>query len=122
MSGNGWIGVVFDGALAKYEKCEGELELGDPVWEMTERVKQWVEFGKDVRIVTGRVADQSGLKNVIDAIEGWCSEHLGKVLPVTCTIDSDMTELWGADLIQVVKNVGVPVHRGNRDGLRRKKS
>lgn len=122
MSGNGWIGVVFDGALAKYEKWDGKLGLGDPVWEMVERVKQWIEAGKDVRIVTGRVAEPSGLKDVMDAIEGWCSEHLGKVLTVTCTIDSDMAELWGADLIQVVKNVGVPVHRGNRDGLRRKKS
>ena len=51
---NGWIGVDLDGTLAHYDEFRGDDYVGEPIEPMVERVKQWLDEGKDVRIFTAR--------------------------------------------------------------------
>ena len=118
MSENGWIGVDLDGTLAEYHGWDNG-KIGKPIPLMLERVKDWLENGVEVRIMTARVAPQPdplavpGIGEIICAIEAWCKEHIGRVLPVTHEKDFQMIELWDDRAIQVIPNTGIRV-----DGLR----
>lgn len=110
----GWIGVDFDGTLAEYNGWQGPTNLGKPVPAMVERVLCWLDGGADVRIVTARAyapADdpvrQADTAKAVLAIQDWCIEHLGCVLPVTCTKDFSMIELWDDRAVQVIPNTGL---------------
>lgn len=114
-----WIGVDLDGTLAEYGGWKGPDHIGAPIPLMLERVKRWISEGKEVRIFTARVwSDGSEDRevetiNVRDAIYRWCAEHLGAVLPVTCTKDYGMIELWDDRAIQIKANTGL-----RADGVR----
>ena len=110
-----WIGVDLDGTLAHYEKFRGIDHIGEPVVDMLARVKAWLVDGKDVRIFTARVAHDGTADKIMEShkamarITEWCKTHLGQVLPVTCTKDFAMMELWDDRAVQVEKNTGRPV-------------
>ena len=107
MSGyvSAWIGVDLDGTLAEYGGWQGPHHIGAPVMPMVRRVLDWCNAGKDVRIFTARVAhDDDGC--ALAAIEAWCQEHLGRVLPVTNVKDYGMVELWDDRAVQVIQNTG----------------
>ena len=73
---------------------------------MLERVKQWLKDGKQVAIMTARVSNPKRLSETLPAIQAWCLEHLGEVLPVTHAKDYDMIELWDDRAVQVIPNTG----------------
>lgn len=108
----GWIGVDLDGTLANYGKWNDE-GIGAPIPRMLERVKNWLLEGRDVRIVTARISEaKSGVNDVEKQraeIEAWCVTHLGITLPVTCSKDYEMVELWDDRAVQVEKNTGVSI-------------
>jgi hypothetical protein len=126
-----WIGVDFDGTLAYYDHWRGVEHCGEPIPEMVERVKGWLDDGKEVRIFTARVNDvlafintqpkfswlsSEDMKSKIEidqkarnAIEQWCEIHLGVVLPVTNSKDYMMRGLWDDIAIQVITNTGETV-------------
>lgn len=118
----GWIGVDLDGTLAHYDGFKGPEHIGEPVPAMLERVKQWIEEGREVRIFTARVGaslKQNGDGTFDDHhfanqaryhIEQWCIRHVGVKLEVTATKDFGMIELWDDRCVQVQPNAGVPVH------------
>lgn len=112
MSEKGWIGVDLDGTLAHYEGWKGIEHIGAPIAPMVDRVKRWIEEGKDVRIFTARVAtsDEAELKAVLYRIELWCHEYIGRSLQVTNVKDFGMVELWDDRAVQVTTNTGVTVH------------
>jgi hypothetical protein len=58
-------------------------------------------------------------KEVYDAIVAWCKEHLGVELPVTCTKDYQMVELWDDRCVQVLFNSGIPVNEPALQALAR---
>lgn len=114
---SGWIGVDFDATLAEYNGWNGG-GLGAPIPRMLARVKAWLADGRDVRIVTARVAE-TGLRNQVGgiddatfaqaqriAIQDWTELHLGARLPVTATKDFGMVELWDDRAVQVIPNTG----------------
>ena len=128
---SGWIGVDLDGTLAMYEGWKGANHIGEPVPKMVARVKRWLEEGREVRIFTARVFP---LTFVIEpdtdltvypspsmpvlvtraletaaGIRDWCRQHIGVVLPITCTKDYAMIELWDDRCVQVLPNTGEPV-------------
>lgn len=112
----GWIGVDLDGTLAVYDGWHGETHIGAPVPRMVERVKRWLAEGREVRIFTARASTLPALPEenrdystsaAVTAIEAWCLEHLGVVLPVTCKKDYLMTELWDDRAVQIVPNTGL---------------
>lgn len=108
---NGWIAVDLDGTLARYDEWRGVDHVGEPIAAMVDRVRGWLRDGHpvhgrvEVRIFTARVyGDQR--EEALPAIEAWCLEHLGVVLPVTCTKDYGMIELWDDRCVQVEANTG----------------
>lgn len=106
MSGGGWIGVDFDGTLVTYTSWNGG-GIGAPVPAMVERVRGWLAEGRDVRIVTARVAgDPDDAVHQRELVAAWCIEHLGRELPVTCRKDYSLVELWDDRAVQVVPNEG----------------
>lgn len=111
----GWVGVDLDGTLAKYT---GQLyDVGEPIPGMVERVKQMIADGKDVRIMTARVAPVPGkfgfggdlafIAAQQRLISLWCQQNLGKVLPITASKDFQMVELWDDLARRVIYNTGV---------------
>lgn len=110
----GWIGVDLDGTIAHYVKWGSLLSIGEPIWPMVERVKQWLREGLEVRIFTARIAppyfpDTLTREDVEGAIQAWTFLHVGERLPVTCSKDLHMIELWDDRCVQVEPNTGEPV-------------
>lgn len=102
---SGWIGVDLDGTIAVYGGWKGADHIGEPIAPMVDRVKIWLSQGIEVKIFTARVAfDDDG--SVLRSIEVWCEKHIGVVLPVTCSKDYGMVELWDDRCVQVIPNTG----------------
>jgi hypothetical protein len=105
---DGWIGVDLDGTLARYDGWKGPEHIGPPVPAMLERVKGWLEEGRTVKVFTARVAepDRVERERVFFAIETWCREHLGRVIPITNVKDYGMVELYDDRAVTVEQNTG----------------
>lgn len=109
MSHSGWIAVDLDGTLARYDGWVSETHIGEPIAPMVERVKGWLSDGLDVRVFTARVYGTHSTREhsaTRAAIEDWCAEHIGAVLPITNIKDFSMVELWDDRAIQVIPNTG----------------
>jgi len=112
----GWIGVDLDGTLAVHggkEVWDGIYDIGEPVPAMLNRVKIWISFGYEVRIVTARAAindmtieAQEIVMEQRKAIHAWCVKHGLPKLQVTSSKDYGMLELWDDRAIQVIHNTG----------------
>lgn len=111
-SHKGWIGVDLDGTLAHYSGWQGHDAIGDPILPMLDRVRGWVEDGREVRIFTARVAPSSiaanglSLEDVLGPIKAWCFNHIGRHLEITHEKDFGMVELWDDRCVQVIPNTG----------------
>jgi hypothetical protein len=112
---SGWIGVDLDGTLAETDDerwTKDPTFVGPPVPAMLARVKRWLAEGCNVRIMTARVAvvdysdGISAAARQRRAIEDWCLEHVGKMLPITATKDYTMVELWDDRAVRVEINTG----------------
>jgi hypothetical protein len=113
----GWIGVDLDGTLAHYEhgSWRGPLHIGQPVPEMVDRVRRWLDEGHDVRVFTARCSGpRSEAVEAIAAIQKWCQEHIGAVLPVTNVKYYAMLELWDDRAVTVEPNTGRPLAPSSR--------
>ena len=77
--------------------------------KMVERVKRWLKEGREVKIMTARVAMPHGRTRAEAAIKAWCKEHIGQELPVTHQKDYGMIELWDDRAVQVRMNTGEPI-------------
>ena len=104
----GWIGVDLDGTLAEYHGWRGIEHIGKPIRLMCDRVRTWLEKGKDVRIFTARVSerDSGEMARCIFAIENFCLREFDERLPITNVKDFDMIQLWDDRAVQVVFNTG----------------
>lgn len=98
-----WIGVDLDGTLAHYDEWKGMEHIGEPVPEMLERVKKWLEEGKKVKIFTARASAPDFNP---DVIYDWCQKHGLPDLDVTNVKDFSMIECWDDRCIQVEPNTG----------------
>jgi len=111
----GWIGVDLDGTLAEYNGWVSPTYIGPPIHKMVNRVKQWLDEGRDVRIFTARASLISAMENnadiqdIHDAIHRWCRRWIGQIIPITCEKDMHMEELWDDRCVQVVLNTGLRV-------------
>ena len=98
-----WIGVDLDGTLAEY-KSNKNRSIGEAIEPMLQRVKQWIDDGKEVRVFTARASDSDQVKQV----EKWLSQNGLGGLAVTNVKDFDMVELWDDKAIRVKRNTGYP--------------
>jgi hypothetical protein len=116
----GWIGCDLDGVLADNSGPFDPTVVGPPIPEMVDRVKQWLADGYEVRIFTARVSSDGTDARNQDvmlsraAIEAWCQENLGTVLPITNLKDYGMIELWDDRCVQVEPNTGKVVGYSRR--------
>mgnify|MGYP001564134842 CR=1 FL=1 len=109
-----WIGVDLDGTLARDVDLEeyDPLVVGDPVPAMVARVQRWIAEGREVRVVTARVAPDGTpermevVAGARAAIRAWCLRHVGVALPATCVKDQGMLQLWDDRAVQVERNTG----------------
>lgn len=109
MSG-GWIGVDLDGTLALYSGWVSIEHVGPPVDMMLQRVKNWIEDGRTVKIFTARVSvPEPKRSEVIRIIQDWCEKHGLPRLEVTNVKDFGMVELWDDRAIGVVPNHGTRI-------------
>jgi hypothetical protein len=104
VSTSGWIGVDLDGTLAHYEGWRGVEHIGEPVPAMLARVLDWLDQGVSVKIFTARAFGEDPA--AIAPIQAWCEKYLGRILPITCTKDFGMVELWDDRCVQVEPNTG----------------
>jgi len=113
---SGWIGVDLDGTLARYEGWKGDGKIGEPIEAMSQRVREWLAQGKEVRIFTARAwewetapvgSEKTAMyKDQVYPIVQWAEKHFGQLLRVTCMKDYGMIELWDDRAIQVRMNTG----------------
>lgn len=103
-----WIGVDLDGTLAESNPVWDGNRIEAPIPLMVERVKRWLAEGKNVRILTARVARGFDPKaeNYI-AVSNWTKETFGEYLHVTSEKDPNMIELWDDRAVQVIPNTGL---------------
>jgi hypothetical protein len=116
----GWIGCDFDGTLVQQDAISqfDPSHIGEPVELMVNRVRAWLELGKDIRIFTARVSGNSlGASIARKEITEWCKEHLGKELPVTCIKEKDLIVLYDDKAVQVEPNTGKLITSATPHGL-----
>lgn len=87
-----WIGVDYDGTLAKRD--------GTPIRATVDRVRRMLAQGERVKILTGRP------KSDHQKIARWTSRHIGTTLPVTNKKDSDLIRLYDDRAVGVHANKG----------------
>jgi len=103
-----WIGVDLDGVLAKSDVEDltfSYARIGEPIWEMVNRVKLWISEGKTVKIFTARV---EGGEDAEWCIWRWLVKVGLPDLEITNIKDSGMVELWDDLAVNVVLNTGRP--------------
>ena len=105
---DGEILVDFDGTLstdtAQHKPYKPD-DVGEPIMEMVNRVKRWLELGITVKIFTGRVADDpKGIARY--TIQKWCEKYIGQVLEVTNSKDSKTFAIYDDRGVRVEKNTG----------------
>ncbi|MBY3231862.1 hypothetical protein [Rhizobium laguerreae] len=103
MANRGWYGVDLDGTLATYDHWRGIDHVGEPIMPMVRRVREWLDRGEEVRIFTARCAGPEDCK---PAIEKFCLEYIGEILPITNIKDFGLIELWDDRAVQVIYNTG----------------
>lgn len=104
------VAVDLDGTLASQDETGGPGDIGAPVHDVLARVNDELAAGNEVTIFTSRVdPDDEGADEARAAIESWCMEHLGTVLPVTAVKGRRFTEFWDDKAVPVRK-----VGRGKR--------
>jgi len=101
----GWIGVDLDGTLAEYTEWDGD-KIGKAVPKMLERVKKWIDEGKEVRIMTARASLDYSTKEDIKLIEDWLEENGIGGLKITNEKDPQMLLLYDDRCIQIKQNTG----------------
>lgn len=99
----GWVGVELDGVLAHANEPQSLSGIGSPVSAMINRVRQWQMVGIEVKLFTGRAAEQSQLT----IIGNWLAEN-NLDLSVTCKKDFRMSVFYDARSVHVVHNSGMP--------------
>lgn len=113
MTQSKWIGVDFDGTLTKTMNWTGlnDGRIGENIEPMVERVRAWLAEGREVRIVTARVARgfDPGQMHWL-AVSQWSVKTFGQQLEVTAEKDPLMEELWDDRAIQLIPNTGVAVY------------
>jgi len=101
----GWTGFDLDGTLAEYHGWTGNpYHIGKPIPAIVDIAKDLLAKGQPIKILTARACIYD--PNTLVAIEEWCEEHLGQVVPITCQKDYNMERLYDDRAVQVETNTG----------------
>jgi len=102
MTDEGWIGVDLDGTLAHDTGWHGPDQIGPPIPEMMERVRNWLRDRRRVKIFTARAT----IPQQIPPIREWLRQQGLPELEVTNVKDFDMIECWDDRAVEVITNTG----------------
>lgn len=104
----GWIGFDLDGTLCTYDGWKGHENIGQPLWGMIRRLKEYVEAGHEVRIFTARVgqAIPEQIEPAKESIRKWCKEYIGYELPITSEKDQFLVRYYDDRAKQCITNQG----------------
>lgn len=100
-----WYGFDLDGTLATYDHWRGMEHIGEPIPQTINKLKEMINSGKKVKIMTARVAGKDGDK-ARSYIEDWLIKNIGQKLEITNIKDQGMEELWDDRARQVDQNSG----------------
>lgn len=95
-----WIGVDLDGTLAK--TTHSVSKIGEAVQPMLNRVKNWRDEGRVVKIFTARFTDSSQHK----LIQEWLDKYGIGDLEITNVKDFNMIQLWDDKAKRVIRDTG----------------
>lgn len=112
--GTPWIGFDLDGTLAEYHGWRGIMHIGKPIQRIGDLAKRLHSDGKEIRIVTARVAPgEDPVKTILARaiIASWCRENLGFVPPITHEKDALMETLYDDRVHAVEQNTGRVLNR-----------
>ena len=98
-----WVGVDLDQTAARYNGWLGSDHVGEPVPEIIDLIKAYLEAKIEVRIFTAR----AGVPEQVPAVERWCEKHIGQKLPVTNVKDFGMRILYDDRAVQIIPNKGI---------------
>lgn len=98
------IAVDLDGTLAHWDpdKEYDPTKIGKPIPAMVDRVKRWVDQGKNVVIHTARVSEPGAYPH----IHKWLREQGLPALPITNKKLPEVGEFWDDRAIAVERNTG----------------
>lgn len=104
--------VDLDKTLARYNPGDyhrfGPTFIGEPIEPMVRRVRNWLSNGREVKIFTARVAPpHEHLLDTVEAIQAWCKEHIGQVLPIVHFKTRDTVQIWDDRAVGVRPNQGI---------------
>lgn len=108
----GWVGFDLDGTLAHYDGWRGVGHIGKPIKPMVELLRTYLAAGKNVKIFTARVAhdgSDAGKENAAVArfaIYQWMEDHIGTILPITCSKDHLLLYFYDDRVRRVELNTG----------------
>lgn len=105
-----WIGVDQDRTLAYYDGQWRDGEIGKPILPMVKKVKEFLERGITVKILTARANTGSpeGDRQACEAIQKWLVEEAGlPKLEVTASKDYHMIAFYDDLAIHIVPNTGM---------------
>jgi len=111
-----WIGVDFDGTIAfNVLDRTDPYQLGEPIPEMINRVRDWIGKGYTVKLLTARMNQKSSTGKIRDIekmreiLKAWCRKHIGIALECTNAKDGWMEVLWDDRAVHVIPNTGLPL-------------
>jgi hypothetical protein len=111
---NGWIGVDFDGTIAKYDGWN-DGKIGEPIALMLDFVKKLISDGAKVKIFTARASDPM----MIPPIKEWCKKHGLPDIEITNVKDPDMVKLYDDRATKVIPNTGIVLESADNPDWRK---
>jgi len=113
LEGFGWRAVDFDGTLVNnsHSKPRDPYEIhGEPIAAMVDTVKEWIAHGVKVCLFTARIGPTDDVRDVARVrtkLQGWCLEHLGIVIPITCIKSHHIEAIYDDRAFRVTRNQGI---------------
>jgi len=109
MKKGAWVGFDLDGTLANDGNWISGYHIGEPIKPMFDIMKEYIDQGIEVRIMTARVSssDKEYTEKVTKIIQSFVEKNAGiKDIPVTCRKDFGMILLYDDRCRQVIPNTG----------------
>jgi len=101
-----WKGIDFDGCVATYDpnQMTDIFWIGEPIWEMIDRIKAWIAEGWEIKIFSARAT--FGIPG-IRCVQDWLEDVAGLPrLDVTNIKDGRCVAIYDDRAVQVEGNTG----------------
>jgi hypothetical protein len=100
------IAVDLDGTLAHYDRSQRNGEIGDPINDMVQRVKEWMQQGDIVWIFTARLSGDDYAEQY-SRISLWLERQGIGDCEITNVKRREFAEFWDDRAFRVYRNEGI---------------